>query len=409
MSGSVFGTADVKIDVSPVFISFFRDESVAVVRVHVAEVVCRRAGKSRHGAELEGTTVGGSPVFGTAEWWLAAFSREELVDFRELEWQEFFRKRLWLVVLVVINREWLTPISLTAEDGVAEAVVNLYLSDSGLCDEFLGLGDCFFHLEPVEAEAFVAGVGHDAFFCIETFLADVAPFDKRDNREVEVTSESIVAAVVGRHCHNCAGTVSSENVVADVDRNLLSGNGIYSIRTAEHTRHFLVDHSFAFGFALGFGDVFVDSGAALRRGNLVDILAFGREDHECDAENSVGTSGENQQVFVGANEWELHFGTFAVSNPVSLSFLERVGPVDCIEATEQTTGVCAYAKTPLVHEFLLNGITAADREAFAHLVVGEHCSEFWAPVYHRVAEVGNTEVHKDVVFLFLRESIPLFG
>ena len=45
----MLATTYVEIDVLPVFSSLFRYESLVVVRIHIAEIVGRRASKSRHG------------------------------------------------------------------------------------------------------------------------------------------------------------------------------------------------------------------------------------------------------------------------------------------------------------------------------------------------------------------------
>ena len=106
---------------------------------------------------------------------------------------------------------------------------------------------------------------------------------------------------------------------------------------------------------------------------------------------------------------ETHFGPFRTTDPVALSFLERVGPVEFIETVEQTLGIGRDAETPLVHEFLFNRVASTDRHTLADLVVGENCSEFRTPVDHSVAQIGNTIVHQGVAFLFFIHFGPLSG
>ena len=49
----MFASAHIEVHVLPVFRCFGRHEALVVVRVHVAEVVCRRACEARHGVEFE--------------------------------------------------------------------------------------------------------------------------------------------------------------------------------------------------------------------------------------------------------------------------------------------------------------------------------------------------------------------
>ena len=77
----------------------------------------------------------------------------------------------------------------------------------------------FFYGQSVEGETIKRSgtigrrIANNAFFCIKTFFAHIGAFDKRNNREVEMTGKSIVATVVSWHCHNRTGAVSCEHIV----------------------------------------------------------------------------------------------------------------------------------------------------------------------------------------------------
>ena len=78
------------------------------------------------------------------------------------------------------------------------------------------------------------GVAHCALLGIETAFADVAAFDERDYRKVECLCKRIVAAVVGRHSHNCTRAVAGEHIFGNPHRHLLSRERVHRIRTREH-------------------------------------------------------------------------------------------------------------------------------------------------------------------------------
>ena len=144
-------------------------------------------------------------------------------------------------------------------------------------------------------------------------------------------------------------------------------------------------------------------------GHLFHVFAFRSEHHESNAENGIGTGGEDKHFLIAAHKWKLHFGTFAEANPVALSFLDGVGPFQVVEVAEQTTGVSRHAQAPLAHHFLHHRIAATERNAFAHLIVSKHSAQLRAPVHHRVATVGDAVVHQRFFFFHLAHGIPLIG
>ena len=85
-------------------------------------------------------------------------------------------------------------------------------------DKLLGLPDGVADGEPVEREAMerlhtlARRVHHRALLGVETLLAHVGSLDERNDGEVEVAGEGIVAAVVGRDGHDGSGAVAREHV-----------------------------------------------------------------------------------------------------------------------------------------------------------------------------------------------------
>ena len=92
----VLGAADIEVDILPVFACLLRHEGLVVVRVHIAEVVSRTAGKSGHCEEFDRehchiidfavfhhflVNFVPSPYGGVAEWGFAGLGGQEFVYF----------------------------------------------------------------------------------------------------------------------------------------------------------------------------------------------------------------------------------------------------------------------------------------------------------------------------------------
>ena len=207
VTGGVFRTAHVEVDVLPVFGSLGREQCLVVVGIHVAQVVGTRPGEARHRAELQrehGFVVDGGivhhlpllhvpcPLLGMSQWRLARLGGLIGLHLRQLQRQTFLGNHIRHVVLVV-NGERLTPVALAREDGIAQAVVHLHAAESLLRDVFLRGSDGLFHRQAVQRELAIRGVDHDAFLRVEALFRDVGTLDERDDGQVEVLGESIVA------------------------------------------------------------------------------------------------------------------------------------------------------------------------------------------------------------------------
>ena len=127
---SMLGTTNIKVYLAPIIIGLVRDKCLVVVRVHVAQIVGRRAGKARHSVQLQRITVFGHPVLGAAQGRLTRLGGQEFVHLGQDERQFALVERLRLVVLVIVDGERLAPVALTAEDGVAQAVVHFHVADA---------------------------------------------------------------------------------------------------------------------------------------------------------------------------------------------------------------------------------------------------------------------------------------
>ena len=153
-------------------------------------------------------------------------------------------------------------------------------------------------------------VHHDALFGVETLLAHVGTLYQWDDRQVEVTCEGIVSAVVSRHCHDGSRAVSGQHILAYPDGNVITCEGIYGIRAGEHSRNLLVGNALSLGALLHISQIFIYCCLLFRRSELAHQLAFRSQHHECHAKDGVGASGEDGELAVCSSHLELHLRAF---------------------------------------------------------------------------------------------------
>ena len=82
VTGSMFGTADIQINIPPVLIGLTADKSLIIMGIHVPQIVCAGPRESRHCALLEGPTLVG-PVFSPCKRRFSVLSRLILTYFRK--------------------------------------------------------------------------------------------------------------------------------------------------------------------------------------------------------------------------------------------------------------------------------------------------------------------------------------
>ena len=152
MAGGMLRTSEVEVNIAPVFVGFLRHESLVVARVHITQEVGTGACEAGHGVKFETASVLGLPVLGASQRGFACFGRKIFVDFGQQQRQLVIVEDIRDAFLVVKYGEWLAPVALTAEDGVAQAVIDLDVADAFFLYEFLCLGDSLLYGEAVEVE-----------------------------------------------------------------------------------------------------------------------------------------------------------------------------------------------------------------------------------------------------------------
>ena len=68
VSGGMFGSAQIEVDLLPVVIGFFAEILIRIFWIHIAQVISAGAGESGHGIGFEGIAFRRLPVSGTCQW-----------------------------------------------------------------------------------------------------------------------------------------------------------------------------------------------------------------------------------------------------------------------------------------------------------------------------------------------------
>ena len=205
----------------------------------------------------------------------------------------------------------------------------------------LGLFDSFFDGQSVQCKITVRSyirsrrVANDTFFGIKAFFADITTFYQRTDLQSEMFGESIVTTIVCRYSHDGTCTITGKYIVANPDGHCLTCERINGITSGEYTRHAAVCNTITLGTFLCAFQISVNFVLLFRSSQLSYQFAFRCQHHESNTEHRICTSGENGKFQIAVFYFELYFGTFAATDPVSLSFFQRICPVDGIQSVQQ--------------------------------------------------------------------------
>ena len=149
MQRCVLHAAVVPVDRSPILLGFLRDGHILVMRVHIAQIIPRRASPLGHGVGLAlcrtaAARAGGvDPVGHLGNGAFAVVRRLIALDLRQNQRQLIFRYGHPTALGAGDHRNGLTPVALTREDPVAQLVVDLLMSPALVNRIFLHRGNCF--------------------------------------------------------------------------------------------------------------------------------------------------------------------------------------------------------------------------------------------------------------------------
>ena len=169
VSRSMFRATHIEVHIAPVSVLFRGYKSLVVVGVHIAEVVGRTACKARHGVEFKGedsllvdeavgnhTVMHGvpGPHIGMTQRGFTCFGRLEVLHLGQLQRQAFLRNEVGRTFFI-IDGEGLTPVALAAEDGIAQTVVDLHLTNAFFADILFHSSNALLHAEAIKADVVV--------------------------------------------------------------------------------------------------------------------------------------------------------------------------------------------------------------------------------------------------------------
>ena len=237
MQRRVLHAAVVPVDRSPILLGFLRDGHILVMRVHIAQIIPRRASPLGHGVGLAlcgaaAARAGGvDPVGHLGNRALAVVGRLIALDLRQNQRQLILGHGHPAALGAGDHRNGLAPVALTGEDPVTELVVDLLVAPALLYCVFFHCGDGLFDRHAIEE----SGVDHDAGIILEGkgFLRNVAALDDLDDRKAKLRCEIPVALVVARNAHDDTGAVAHEDIVRNEHRNDLASCGVYDLDAVE--------------------------------------------------------------------------------------------------------------------------------------------------------------------------------
>ena len=301
---------------------------------------------------------------------LSVGSRTEVLHLGQFQRQTVHRQRIGHIILIV-DRKRFSPIALPAENRITEPVIDPTASDTPFFDFGNHSRNSLLNIHSGQK----VGIDHLARLGIVRLYGEIPSFNHRNDRQIEVAGECIVAAVVGRHRHDCTRSVTGEHVIADVDRNLHPVERIDRIGPGKLSADpFRIGHTFPFRPFLGLLKVFVHGLLILRCGQPSDQFMLRSQHHKRNAKDRIGPRGKDLELLLHALDREKDLCSLAPSDPVALDLLQRVAPLQSVQSVEHPLRIGCNPQQPLFHPFLLYRETTPDRQPVLHFVIGQHGS-----------------------------------
>ena len=391
MHRRVIDAADVEVDRVPEVDDVARERRRVVVGIAVPQEVPGRVDKCVHrlGLALGGASAGWAgdvhPILCLRKRWAAL--RLVVLDIGQNHRKLFVRDRHDAARVAVDDRDRAAPVALTREAPVAKPEVDREPT-LPLCLQTLDdAPSSFGRRQAVDVsrvdENLVVGVRRvrGALVDVDT---DVGGSHNVPNRETKSARELEVSRVVSRHGHDCTGAVVGKHVVGNVHRNALAIDRVDDVETREHAG-FLGGRRPLLGLLRrGAPDVL----AYLVRIDPSDQLVLGREHEERCAVERVGTRSEDLEILVPLLNAEHDLSPLRATDPVALTGLDRLRPVDRLEVVEERLRVVGDPEKPLLHHARLDeGAAALTGSVGEYLLVGKHGLVVGAPLDGRALAV----------------------
>ena len=395
MKHGVFGSADVEIDRHPVLFLLRIHEDLGILRVDVSEVVPARSSPLGHGvclslgraAALWALAV--HPAVDVGQRALACAGGLVALDFGKFKRKFLFGNQDGSAVRAVDEGDGLSPVSLAAEDPVAQLEVDHLVADLALLEEFNHLGDGVGLVQSVQETA----VDVDSVFGPGLLLYIDFGLEDFDDGQVELLGEFPVAGIVCGDCHDGARAVGDEDIVCNPDGDFLAVDGVDGIASGEDAGFLLCKVRAVEIALLGcLVNVVPDGLLVFLGGELGHERMLGRNYHVGGAEEGVASGREDLELAVGivlkALDLEENRCAFGLADPIALHELDALGPVQTLEVVQKSLGVGCNLQDPLADVLLFNLVAAAFAFAVLDLFVGKSGLAVGAPVDRGLAFIG---------------------
>ena len=312
----------------------------------------------------------------------------------------------------VDHRDGTSPVPLTADAPVAQAVEGRALALTGRLETCDGGGLGGFHLHPVHEVGVEQAAGPNVSFCFDAEISrSISRSHDRDDGQAVFAGELEVALIVGRASEDGAGSVGRQHEIGCPDRHGPLGVERVADTDAE------IDTQLLRLLYIGFAGPRPGAGRHEVRhvgpmgGDGPGQRMVGRERQEAGAEQGVGPGGVDldgiarvvglarrgrRQEVGGLGDLPPEGRAAALADPVLLHQPDLVGPAafKLLQPLDQVVGIVGDAQEPLVQLALLDHGARTPAAAVDDLLIGEDGVVDRIPVDDRVLAIDQTALEQ---------------
>ena len=306
--------------------------------------------------------------------------------------QLILRNRNGAAVFAVDKRNGFAPVSLSGEYPVTQFVVGCLSAPTFFLHQVRNLLLCIECLHAVP----VAGVYDDTVTCVSfrQRLSFILAFgqDNRDDGQFEFCRKIKVTFIMRRYTHYCTGTIISQYIVSNPDRDFLAVYGVHAVGARKYACFFFICHTVNGRFCRCFVAVFFYGILLLCGCQCSQTFIFGSQHHKGTAVQCIRSCGVNSDFIIRACQLEINLSTIGFANPVGLHFLYLIRPIQLIQILQQSVCVCCDFQHPLTQVFLCYNSTAAFMHTTGSLFVCQYAFTFGTPVQRHFLFISQTQL-----------------
>ena len=230
MANGMLRPANIDVHLTPVITGRAAAECLIITGIHVSQKIPAAAGISGHGIHFPDTAVEVLPVWQVGQRTFSARAGMQFFQRREFHRQLVCRQGNGDAILPN-DREWLAPVSLTAEGRVTHLVIDLALARSGDFKPIQDHRHSVAHDQPVEEitlvkDGILGGIGLHPVIMTSDDISD---------RQTEMQGETMVPLIPAGDSHDRARAIAGEDVFADPDRDGPACEGMQAMTAGEST------------------------------------------------------------------------------------------------------------------------------------------------------------------------------